>query len=179
MGFELLLETIERREGIEGKREMACGVLKIARPKLLERRHLAYGVLKLSRILAARNAIDVFLVNQDIRRRRLAARLFFARRAQRILELPLRSGNRSSAVEALIVPHGGTRRKRRAQSRPQDQHDDIGRRRLDDDVLKGSGREHRFVFPQLRGNLEETRKIALETAEYERGAASFFDDVAG
>src|SRR5579863_9376743 len=118
MSLELPLETFERREGIESKRKVAGGILKITRPKLLERRHLADGLVKLRRGFAAGDTIDVFLINEYVRYRRLLAGLLVTGRAQRVLELPFRTGHRNSTVDPRIIPERRAGRKRRPQSRP-------------------------------------------------------------
>jgi hypothetical protein len=74
------------------------------------------------------------------------------------LELPLGAGDWNPSVDAAIFFRG----QRRAEPRPQNQDENIRFTRRQDGVLEMPGRQHRFGFPEVRLDVEETRVVLGE-----------------
>src|SRR5206468_9393289 len=101
---------------------------------------------------------------QDVRRATLARRL------ERLLVFPLRSGDRGAAVQTPVLANRRLLRQRRAEPRPQDQDDDVEGAWRIDRVLEMPGRQHRLVLPPIGLDGEEPAVFLSKLVDDEIGA---------
>ena len=172
MRLQHVAEIFQIVEAVIGRQEHPAR-LEIARPEALQRAPLAFGQRLLLRIAQRDLRFAVRAIDEKVRRALRAVG------GERVLVFPFGAGDRRASVDAAIFAFARIDRQRRAEPRPEDQHHDVALARRLDDVLEMPRGEHRLVFPEIGGDVEEAGEFLLQALHHQGGAPPLGRDVAG